>query len=76
MVQAPLYIQEKVHGVEVFHPGSGEVRSDGPDGIACPLPFVHSKKKKWNRQQAKTTPTIKIVLTMTHGVLFAPTSLL
>ena len=25
----------KVNGVDVFHPGSGEVRSDGPDGIAC-----------------------------------------
>jgi adenine-specific DNA-methyltransferase len=28
-------IQVKVHGVDVFHPQSGEVRSDGPDGIAC-----------------------------------------
>jgi adenine-specific DNA-methyltransferase len=25
----------KVLGVDVFHPQSGEVRSDGPDGIAC-----------------------------------------
>jgi adenine-specific DNA-methyltransferase len=25
----------KVNGVDVFHPNSGEVRSDGPDGIAC-----------------------------------------
>jgi adenine-specific DNA-methyltransferase len=25
----------KVNGVDVFHPQSGEVRSDGPDGIAC-----------------------------------------
>jgi len=25
----------KVNGVDVFHPGTGEVRSDGPDGIAC-----------------------------------------
>ena len=24
-----------VHGVDVFHPNTGEVRSDGPDGIAC-----------------------------------------
>ena len=24
-----------VNGVDVFHPSSGEVRSDGPDGIAC-----------------------------------------
>ncbi|MGJ3523124.1 site-specific DNA-methyltransferase [Nitratidesulfovibrio sp. D1] len=28
-------IQVKVKGVDVFHPNSGEVRSDGPDGIAC-----------------------------------------
>ena len=25
----------KVKGVDVFHPNTGEVRSDGPDGIAC-----------------------------------------
>ncbi|MCU0287678.1 MAG: site-specific DNA-methyltransferase [Acidobacteria bacterium] len=29
------YIQVQVKGVEVFHPNTGEVRSDGPDGIAC-----------------------------------------
>jgi len=28
-------IRVKVNGVDVFHPQSGEVRSDGPDGIAC-----------------------------------------
>ena len=28
-------IQVKVHGVDVFHPNTGEVRSDGADGIAC-----------------------------------------
>ena len=28
-------LRVKVNGVDVFHPGSGEVRSDGPDGIAC-----------------------------------------
>ncbi len=28
-------MQVKVNGVDVFHPNSGEVRSDGPDGIAC-----------------------------------------
>jgi adenine-specific DNA-methyltransferase len=28
-------IQVKVNGVDVFHPTTGEVRSDGPDGIAC-----------------------------------------
>ena len=27
--------QVRVKGVDVFHPNSGEVRSDGPDGIAC-----------------------------------------
>ena len=27
--------QVTVHGVDVFHPNSGEVRSDGADGIAC-----------------------------------------
>src|SRR5207253_11197548 len=25
----------KVNGVDVFHPSTGEVRSDGPAGIAC-----------------------------------------
>lgn len=28
-------IQVKVKGVDVFHPTTGEVRSDGPEGIAC-----------------------------------------
>ena len=28
-------IQVKINGVDVFHPQSGEVRSDGPEGIAC-----------------------------------------
>lgn len=28
-------IQVKVNGVDVFHPQTGEVRSDGSDGIAC-----------------------------------------
>ncbi|MBU2793664.1 site-specific DNA-methyltransferase [Acidithiobacillus thiooxidans] len=28
-------IRVKVNGVDVFHPNSGEVLSDGPDGIAC-----------------------------------------
>ena len=28
-------IQVKIRGVDVFHPQSGEVRSSGPDGIAC-----------------------------------------
>ena len=27
--------QVTVHGVDVFHPNSGEIRSDGADGIAC-----------------------------------------
>jgi adenine-specific DNA-methyltransferase len=27
--------QVKVNGVDVFHPNTGEVRSDGADGIAC-----------------------------------------
>ena len=25
----------KVNGVDVFHPGTGQIRSDGPEGIAC-----------------------------------------
>ena len=29
------YSQITVHGVDVFHPSTGEVRSDGPEGIAC-----------------------------------------
>ena len=28
-------IRVQVNGVDVFHPGTGEVRSDGPEGIAC-----------------------------------------
>jgi adenine-specific DNA-methyltransferase len=31
----PGQIQVKVNGVDVFHPNTGEVRSDGADGIAC-----------------------------------------
>ena len=31
----PGKIQVKVNGVDVFHPNTGEIRSDGPDGIAC-----------------------------------------
>jgi adenine-specific DNA-methyltransferase len=28
-------VRVKVKGVDVFHPNTGEVRSDGPEGIAC-----------------------------------------
>jgi len=28
-------VQVKINGVDVFHPSSGEVRSDGAEGIAC-----------------------------------------
>src|SRR5690606_14795341 len=28
-------LQVKIHGVDVFDPQTGEVRSDGPEGIAC-----------------------------------------
>ena len=28
-------IQVKINGVDVFHPSTGEVRSDDADGIAC-----------------------------------------
>ena len=28
-------VQVKIKGVDVFHPNTGEVRSDGADGIAC-----------------------------------------
>jgi len=28
-------VQVKIKGVDVFHPQTGEVRSDGPEGIAC-----------------------------------------
>ena len=28
-------VRVKIHGVDVFHPSTGEVRSDGADGIAC-----------------------------------------
>ena len=29
------FTQVRVNGVDVFHPNTGEVRSDGPEGIAC-----------------------------------------
>jgi adenine-specific DNA-methyltransferase len=29
------WTQVTIHGVDVFHPSTGEVRSDGPEGIAC-----------------------------------------
>ena len=29
------FCQVTIHGVDVFHPNTGDVRSDGPDGIAC-----------------------------------------
>ena len=28
-------VRVKVNGVDVFHPNTGKVRSDGPEGIAC-----------------------------------------
>ncbi len=28
-------VRVRVNGVDVFHPNTGEIRSDGPDGIAC-----------------------------------------
>jgi adenine-specific DNA-methyltransferase len=28
-------LKVKINGVDVFHPNTGEVRSDGADGIAC-----------------------------------------
>ncbi|MDR2925911.1 MAG: site-specific DNA-methyltransferase [Azoarcus sp.] len=33
--QDPPQIRVKINGVDVFHPNSGEIRSDGADGIAC-----------------------------------------
>ena len=35
LTEADGRVRVKVNGVDVFHPNSGEVRSDGPDGIAC-----------------------------------------
>jgi len=32
---SPGQMRVKVNGVDVFHPNSGEIRSDGADGIAC-----------------------------------------
>ncbi|MBZ4192689.1 MAG: site-specific DNA-methyltransferase [Candidatus Contendobacter sp.] len=29
------HLQVKINGIDVFHPQTGEIRSDGPDGIAC-----------------------------------------
>jgi adenine-specific DNA-methyltransferase len=35
ILEAGDQVQVKVNGVDVFHPNTGEVRSDGADGIAC-----------------------------------------
>ena len=39
LIHTPLatrhYLQVKINGVDVFHPNSGKVQSDGVDGIAC-----------------------------------------
>jgi len=35
ILNSPYEIRVKVKGVDVFHPQTGEVRSDGPEGIAC-----------------------------------------
>ena len=35
-------ITVKVKGVDVFHPNTGEVRSDGAEGIACLLRPIYS----------------------------------
>jgi adenine-specific DNA-methyltransferase len=35
ILEAGEQVQVKVNGVDVFHPNTGEVRSDGADGIAC-----------------------------------------
>ena len=35
MESAESKIQVKINGVDVFHPNTGEVRSDGSEGIAC-----------------------------------------
>ncbi|MDQ2680166.1 MAG: site-specific DNA-methyltransferase [Candidatus Eremiobacteraeota bacterium] len=35
MPEADDKLRVKINGVDVFHPSTGEVRSDGPDGIAC-----------------------------------------
>ena len=31
----PDWLRVRIHGVDVFDPSTGEVRSDGPEGIAC-----------------------------------------
>ena len=46
-------IQVKINGVDVFHPSSGEVRSDGPDGIACW--FIDTD---YNEESFFATPTL------------------
>ena len=33
--EGPEQFQVKINGVDVFHPNTGEIRSDGADGIAC-----------------------------------------
>ena len=33
--EEPGQVRVRVNGVDIFHPNTGEVRSDGPEGIAC-----------------------------------------
>ncbi len=50
-------IQVKVNGVEVFHPNTGEVRSDGAEGIAC----CSSTPTTTKRVSLSGTPTFKVI---------------
>ena len=40
-------IKVKINGVDVFHPNTGEVRGDGPDGIACWFIDTDYNEESW-----------------------------
>jgi len=45
-------IQVKINGVDVFHPNTGEVRSDGAEGIACWFIDTHYNEESFFVRQA------------------------
>ena len=56
-------IRVKVNGVDVFHPQTGEVRSDGADGIACGSSTLTTTK----RASSSATPTSSAPTTRTRA---------
>ena len=45
-------LQVKVKGVDVFHPNTGQIHSDGPEGIACWFVDTHYDRENFFVRQA------------------------